>query len=406
VVKRRALLFVLAASLVVGVCGLWVRLSVAHFSPQGLWARVVRMLSAADDVHLNRDVFAFPNFPRDAGLLASRGLILAAGTLALISAMLWSLRYSRRMAVLLVALAVVEVFTFARRMRETFDLTELKVPELENLYVQRPADERMLSSEKNLGILMRRGDIWGDEPGAVRRRYAEFMAFAQGDDPSTVPEYVDLENKDHPLFSMLRLGSIVERTGAVTRVLTGEGYLPHLQLVTHCLVGDRRDEIFTAMSEPSFDPTRCVILEKQPDPTPVPLPVSGSARILNSSTDHLTIEANIENPAILLVTDSYDSGWRARALPGSAQTRYEVMPANYVLRAVPLSAGHHRFRMEYAPRAFLIGAWISILSLVVYLALVVLLCARCVLRYHSVVPKHSPNAIADANDDHEREPSG
>jgi hypothetical protein len=44
------------------------------------------------------------------------------------------------------------------------------------------------------------------------------------------------------------------------------------------------------------------------------------------------------------------------------------MPADYVLLAVPLSAGHHEFRLEYLPREYLIGKWISILSLIACLA--------------------------------------
>ena len=71
-----------------------------------------------------------------------------------------------------------------------------------------------------------------------------------------------------------------------------------------------------------------------------------------------------------MITDAYSKDWRAHGLPGSDQTTYTVMPANYALRAVPLSKGHHRFRLEYLPRAFTIGKWISIVSLVVYLGMV------------------------------------
>ena len=42
--------------------------------------------------------------------------------------------------------------------------------------------------------------------------------------------------------------------------------------------------------------------------------------------------------AVLLVTDAYAKGWRARALPGSAQATYDVLPADYTLRGIPLAA--------------------------------------------------------------------
>jgi len=47
---------------------------------------------------------------------------------------------------------------------------------------------------------------------------------------------------------------------------------------------------------------------------------------------------------------------------GGPQSRYEVMPANYCLRAVPLQAGHHKILMEYAPMGYRIGWWISIVA--------------------------------------------
>ena len=43
------------------------------------------------------------------------------------------------------------------------------------------------------------------------------------------------------------------------------------------------------------------------------------------------------------------------------------MPADYTLRAIPLSAGHHAILMEYVPKGFRIGRWISIVSAAAYL---------------------------------------
>jgi uncharacterized membrane protein YfhO len=53
------------------------------------------------------------------------------------------------------------------------------------------------------------------------------------------------------------------------------------------------------------------------------------------------------------------------------QSKYELLPANYILRAVPLAAGHHHLRVEYAPREFAIGTWISLVAGVLFLAAVV-----------------------------------
>jgi hypothetical protein len=49
-------------------------------------------------------------------------------------------------------------------------------------------------------------------------------------------------------------------------------------------------------------------------------------------TDEIEIEAQLQRPAILLVTDCWTPSWRAVTLPGSVQDRYSVLPANYTLR--------------------------------------------------------------------------
>ncbi len=121
------------------------------------------------------------------------------------------------------------------------------------------------------------------------------------------------------------------------------------------------------MSSPTFDPEHQVILETEPIPAPTLFAEKGTASVVDSSPGHLTIEADLPHPAILLITDAYSNGWRAEPLEGSAQNAYEVLPADYTLQAVPLSAGHHRFQLEYLPRAYQKGKWISLISIVAFL---------------------------------------
>ena len=59
--------------------------------------------------------------------------------------------------------------------------------------------------------------------------------------------------------------------------------------------------------------------------------------------------------------------WRATGLPGSSQRDYQVMPADYTLMAIPLSAGTHLLRLDYAPSGWIIGRWISLAGLLIYL---------------------------------------
>src|SRR5262249_2732209 len=218
----------------------------------------------------------------------------------------------------------------------------------------------------NTAMIVGAHDLWGYD-ATVMRRYAEFMTWTQGGDQNKAMSYVKLVQFD-PLFAMLRERYIFAQPSGKFEMEEAPVILPHLQLISNYRVLQNRDAIFDAMRSETFDPTREVILESEPEPKPVQSNNNGSARITASTTDSLTIEAEVEQPSILLITDAYASSWRAVSLPGSTQAHYDLLPANYILRAIPLAAGHHLLRIEYRPVAFAIGKWISLISVVGFLA--------------------------------------
>ncbi|UCG32900.1 MAG: YfhO family protein, partial [Phycisphaerales bacterium] len=147
--------------------------------------------------------------------------------------------------------------------------------------------------------------------------------------------------------------------------------LPRALLIENVRVIPDRDAIFEAMRETTFDPRREVILERQPGIKTSP-PADGSppgtVTVRDQSTDETRIEAELTRPAVLVLTDAYHSGWRAEPADGSSQASHEVIPANYVLRAIPLQAGSHHIRLEYRPTSFRVGLWVSIIAALAYLA--------------------------------------
>ncbi len=130
------------------------------------------------------------------------------------------------------------------------------------------------------------------------------------------------------------------------------------------------------MGEATFDPRKEVILEREPVPAPVAADTPGRARIVREGTDFMEVDAEVVSPSILLVTDAWARGWRATPLEGSSQNRYELMPANYALRAVALDRGKHRLRLEYAPRAFHVGAIVSVMAWATWIVAAILLWRR------------------------------
>ena len=119
-----------------------------------------------------------------------------------------------------------------------------------------------------------------------------------------------------------------------------------------------------------------MVLESEPLPGPVKSAPTGTVKVVGSTSDTLTLEIETPQPAILLVTDLYSRDWHVRSLDASMQAKYEIMPANYVLRAVPLAAGHHRILMEFVPTAFSLGLSISAAAWLGWLGAVLILVRR------------------------------
>jgi hypothetical protein len=133
-------------------------------------------------------------------------------------------------------------------------------------------------------------------------------------------------------------------------------------------------EIPAALQGRGFDPAREVILEKSPagfSPPGAPR-VEGSATVVSHAANEVSVETQSEREAILVLTDSYYPGWIAE-VDGK---RTEVLRADYVFRAVSLSAGRHTVVFKFRPGSFLFGAAVSCLGAAAWSAWGILLILR------------------------------
>jgi hypothetical protein len=374
---RRASLITFAMAVLIALSG-W---SIRHSAQQtgvsaGWWANFMLDVrnTAIEKCELHRPSqdYKDPKFIAAAGCRASTSLYLAAGICAAVSALIWARQYSGRVVYAIALLLFAELLYFVWPLCTTFSLTEAHPLEIEEFLAKQEGDFRVFNPLfANLGMSTGTYDIGGYD-AMILRRYAELMFFAAGQNPdNAAANTVGLVFISDPLISrlyqMLRCCFIFYKTSDGIHLTTVTQPLQRFNLLTDYRVLAGRDVILKAMADPLFDPAKTVILESEPSCKPAGNPV-GHLRIIDESTDHLTIEGQIENPAILLITDSYHHNWSARSLPGSVQAKYEVLPADYALRAIPLMAGTHRFRMEYRPPLFYVGLWVSILSLIAYLA--------------------------------------
>jgi hypothetical protein len=365
---RKKLILVFFALAVAGVvCAEGIRRS-AEAGPEGYWQETLHAVFHSAPPLRSPGFFSDQDSLREAGRFAAKNVMAFAGICLLVGTVLFLSKFQRNLVYLLFLLAIAELFVFARMSRETFELSE-PPQNLVQYLARKGGDYRFFDFiESNSAMSLRTLDIWGADPG-VLRRYAEFMAFTQGLHPDKVTQDLRLRH-GHRLYDMLRCRYIILRKKGKIHVRDlHRNVIPRFTLIRDWHIATGRDRILAMMNDGMFDPRYTAILEQDPKfPKYEMTNQRGEVKLLDSSTDHLTIEADLPEPAILLISDAYSEGWRAHPLNGSVQNTYDVMPANYVLQAVPLAAGHHHFRLEYLPTAFLAGKWVSIVSLCIYLS--------------------------------------
>jgi hypothetical protein len=81
----------------------------------------------------------------------------------------------------------------------------------------------------------------------------------------------------------------------------------------------------------------------------------GTATIVSDRLNDLGIEVNTPQPAMLVLNDSWDSGWKVK-VDGTEQP---VLRVNYAFRGVVVPAGKHTVAFVYRPPLVLIGLLIS-----------------------------------------------
>ena len=375
------------------IIGMSIRQS-AH-APSGLWAGLMRAIGGTGEVYLPPEFFANGLAILKAGEFAAQGLVILSATCALIATILFLRISNLGKASLLVGLAVIELFSAGRAAHQTFRLAAAYPGDVVAMFTQRPGDHRVLNPyNPNLAMSMGWRDVWGYDP-LIPRRYGEFMAWMQQVDMTKIVGNA-LPFLDHPLLKML--GCRYMLTPVEGRIAPAElagDLMPRAVLVGEWAVEADRDRAFSILGQPGFDPRRLVVLERDPNlPAGKAAGSPGSVKVTETSTDHLTIEADVKTASILVVAENYADGWRVVPLEGSASDTYEIIPANYTLRGVPLAPGQHLIRMEYRPASFVIGAWLSLAGVAAWLAVAGVLLRRRRRHGHGGAKHPSPGSEA------------
>ncbi len=333
---------------------------------RGLWGGFFSRVPWLTQTLSSMDPIARGDYALHSGLQAAHSLFWGSGTMAAFCVLLVIRKVPALSSFGVPALAALELFLFARPNRPTFNIHDLqdRIGQVRALYQRDPGDYRVYGSV-DAAMGMGGYDIWEDEP-MVPLRYAQFLCRTQGIPADKFFSTSPFFTRFNKIYSLIRLKYLL---GWGTHGL--EAYrLPFEPLPRMILLSDwekaEGGNTLDRLLDGGFDPRKKVLLERDPSLPPIAGKPEGNVQWKDLTSDSIEITADIPKPEILLVTDNFAKGWKAEAFPDSSCARYIVIPGDYFLRAVPLAAGHHHFRMVYRPLWFVAGKWVSILSCLLF----------------------------------------
>jgi len=153
------------------------------------------------------------------------------------------------------------------------------------------------------------------------------------------------------------------RPGAPKDVLIYQNkrLLPRAFFVPNAVVLADKEARLTRIQKTDFK--KEVILE-QPTSGLINEGTFKEATIKQHTPNRITIELENKHPGFLVLSEVWTPGWKALD-NGKAS---EVLIGNHALRCLKLAAGKHKITFTYEPCAYLIGKWITILSIIAFAA--------------------------------------
>jgi hypothetical protein len=174
-----------------------------------------------------------------------------------------------------------------------------------------------------------------------------------------------------PTLEPLRLpGLRLAYDGDDARVYSNSNALPRAFLVGGQQTVDGEDAALAAITDPAVDKRRVAVTEQA-------LPglaqgataggAPGTARLVSYERDEAVARVEARRPALLVVTDVWFPGWKAKVDGRDA----DVERVDYLLRGVSVPAGAHTVELSYEPASWRIGWIVSLLALLAIAGLAV-----------------------------------
>jgi hypothetical protein len=224
----------------------------------------------------------------------------------------------------------------------------------------------------NTSMIFRLEDVRGYDPVASRR-YMALVSELSG--ATRVGHHLLFADASAPLLDFLNVRYAfadvalngrwipVQEDDGVTLYANPEA-MPRAFIVYSSQLADSPAESLAMTLAPDFDFRTTVVLEGAGDPFRKGMPDrSPQVAITHYVPGEMTVQVEMATAGILVTSDPYVPGWETR-VDGQIT---ELLIANHAFRAVAVPQGNHTVTFEYQPLSFRAGMWISGISLVVLL---------------------------------------
>lgn len=339
----------------------------------------IKWMAGHPTSYMAKNLVSNANYITAARVDSAVALLMGAMTLLLFSVILIFIKRNSLGKILLVALAAGDLVFFASRQITRYETAYMDYAPIAAFRQQHPGDFRDLNLvNPDSDILLRAEGLWGYD-ALVSKRYAEFIAFSQGIHPDQASMNV-VVTKNSRLFSMLRARyAFVPTTAGIKAQMMHDDVLPRFFVTGKYEIVPDRNQILTSLLNSSFDFKKDIIVERSPGFPATDRPAAAEIQVVESKTNKWVVSVKTDAPTMLVMTDSYSRDWKAKAMRGSAETQYDLMPVNYAIRGIPLkTAGTHLLEIKYAPSGYRLGIILTVFTALSILAigLTVLLRAR------------------------------
>ena len=141
--------------------------------------------------------------------------------------------------------------------------------------------------------------------------------------------------------------------------------LPRAWEVSSYKLFDNKENLLAYLSSEKFDPRKEGLFLRDDFERPSGLREltddRSEVKILNYQNNQITLETNSQNPRFLILSEKFHPDWGAKV----DNQEVDILRANYLLRAVPLTAGKHTVHFYYQPR-LQIGTKISFFTFLIF----------------------------------------